>query len=167
MKVFGSCFGPEAIGPLIREELGRRCTPLRGAFVVQEENTPDTQIAIVATSPGDEHAGHPPRKNSAEIAIIRAGLPDLGVEEVLSADWDGGGYVLVVRPTERIGKHEDNAEGFWTFTPDGMIKLGRLLQRLGALAWRAWEEAAVPQLAAGEEVAEREDGASSEEGPLF
>jgi hypothetical protein len=95
------------------------------------------------------------------VAIIRAGLSDLGVEELFFSDLDHQGYVLVVQPTEPIEMSEVLAEGCWTFTPEGELELGLLLKGLSELTWRAWDEAEVPQIV--QQLSEAEESAGGTE----
>jgi hypothetical protein len=156
--MFGAFTGPEELRRYVGE-LAPRCTALRGAYIVRDETSPKTQLLICATNPGT-HNDDFHRTHSRELAIIRSELPSFGVEEVFFADLHDEGYILVVEPIEPIEKSEILGDGCWTYTPEGEVELGRLLRGLGELAWRAWEEVVVPQVA---QQALEEQGTESEE----
>jgi len=162
--MFGFFIPTERLRQLLSEDFTRHYTPVRGVFVAHNDKSRHVQIMLCGTNPGTDTMG--PIKHARELAMIRAELPRLGVEEVFFADFDYQGYVLVVEPTEPLEKSETIADGCWTFTPGSDIKLGRLLKELSALTWRGWEEGFVPQIA--QQLAEEDDPAEdpqSEQAP--
>jgi hypothetical protein len=157
--------------------LARGCTPVRGAYVISEngprtDRPPREQILVCGTDPGtDRDPGLASR--ARELAIIRAELPKLGVEELFFSELYTYGFVLIVKPIEPIAMSETLAEGVWTYSPRSEVALGRLLKGLNELVWRAWEEAAVPLLLEADPEEELEEdgpeepedsGSSGEEG---
>jgi hypothetical protein len=128
---------------------------MRVASVIHDPRSQDEQILICAMDPGTDRPGFD-YGHSRELEAVRAELPSFGVEEILFAELDKFGYVLVVRPTRRIAKSESYAEGCWTYTPTGEVELGRLLRGLTDLAWRAWEQG-IAARAEGRTTEENED----------
>jgi hypothetical protein len=173
MSMFKPFLNTEPIRSLVFEDFAPKCSALRGVYVLKDELSRGLLILICGTNPGTSYSGGGPN-HSRELAIIRAELPNFGVEELLFADLATEGYVLVVRPTDPMEKAKTLAEGCWTFTPGSEMKLGRLLKGLTELAWRAWEEAVLPQLAEqqaqldppGDDELEDED-TESEQGSAF
>jgi hypothetical protein len=136
--MFGLWTDQEGLNPFIVEKYLRKCTPLRGVFVIRDDQSRRERFVICGMNPGTDDGF--PHSHAAEVAVVRAELPALGVEEVFFADLSSNGYVLVVEATQPTRKTETIADDVWTYTPESEVELGRLLKAMSELTWRAWEE---------------------------
>jgi hypothetical protein len=163
--MFKEFYVPDMLRPVFGE-LVPKSTPFRGASVVQDHTSAETQILICGTDPGALGVGAP-WSHAAELALVRAELPEFGVEEVFSAELGPAGYLLLVQPIcppEKTNAIGDVDQDCWTFTAEGELALGRLLKGLGDLAWRAWEQVEASRIARELEEDEAEGEAGEEEG---
>jgi hypothetical protein len=157
--LFPSWALPEGPPRHVVQEVMAMGTPLRSAWLINDGSSPSTQLVICATDHGADDDGAV-RNRPRELAVIRGELADVGAKEVLFADLGPLGFLMVVEPTNTIAKDNSLAGGVWEYPPASVVEVGRLLQALGAVAWRAWQEAQAPRLArhaAGKAAPDQED----------
>src|SRR5262249_17630611 len=127
--------------------------------LMEDDTTNSCEIAIcgrvLGIGSGDDIVD-----NEREMAIIRAGLHQFRVVEILSGNFGRLGFFLIVVPMNRIEKAEELAEGCWSFTRKGQREGGRIVKVLSDLGWRAWEKVGVPRL---EEDLDEDEGEEEEQ----
>jgi hypothetical protein len=144
--LFPSWALPEGPPRHVVQEVIAKGTPLRSAWLINDGTSERTQVVICATDHAADDDGAA-RNRPRELAVIRGELADVGAKEVLFADLGPLGFLMVVEPTNAIAKDNSLAEGVWEYPPAGVVEVGRLLQALGAVAWRAWQEVQARRLA--------------------
>src|SRR5262249_13874623 len=120
----------------IADEVASGRETIRGAAVVSTDGWQRPLLAVYGYKCRKQIEVNP-ADFQQELEIVRAGLPKIGIREILSYICREGCYFMIVVPEVPL-ETKPSEEDCDQLTEQGAVQFQLLLKRLNDLAWHAW-----------------------------